>query len=66
MKNNVPFKIKFNKHVIEQSLELNQIYNRDESGIFWQSLPQNTQALKQEKMCHNAKLVRTDGQHIFA
>ena len=38
-----PFRTKLNKLITDEELDLNQIYNADETGLFWRSLPRNTQ-----------------------
>jgi hypothetical protein len=35
---------------------LSQIYNFDETGLFWRNLPDNTQALKAEKTTPGRKI----------
>ena len=43
-----PFRLKLQELIREEDLHLNQIYNADETAIFWRSLPVNTQAFKDE------------------
>ena len=42
------FRLKFQKLIKEEDLSLSQIYNTDETCLFWRSLPLNTQAFKNE------------------
>jgi hypothetical protein len=40
-----PFRMKLNDIINELGLYLSQLYNADETGIFWRSLPENTRHL---------------------
>lgn len=44
-----PFRLKVSRLIKDEDLHLNQIYNADETGLFWQLLPNDTQAFKDEK-----------------
>ena len=41
-----PFRLKLQELIREEDLHLNQIYNADETTLYWRSLPVNTQAFK--------------------
>ena len=43
-----PFRVEFNQLIKDKDLHLGQIYNADETALFWQSLPRNTKAFKNE------------------
>ena len=43
------YRIKLNK-LIKKGLLMSQIYNADETGLFWCSLPNNMQAIKDEEV----------------
>ena len=51
-----PFRLKFQKLIKEEDLSLSQIYNADETCLFWRSLPTNTQAFKNEDKIPGKKL----------
>ena len=42
-----PFRLKFNRQMKKENLHLHQLYNTDETALFWRS-PRNTQAFKNE------------------
>ncbi|KAG7171282.1 Tigger transposable element-derived protein 7-like 18, partial [Homarus americanus] len=42
--------------LIARGLLLSQVYNADETGLFWRSLPENTQAMAKEYSTHGRKL----------
>jgi hypothetical protein len=64
-----PFRQKLTKMIDEKFLK-SQIYNADETGLFWPSLPGNTQACRHEistlgrKMSTRCYLVQTLMVHI--
>ena len=43
-----PFRLKLQELIREEDLHLNQVYNVDETAVFWRLLPVNTQAFKDE------------------
>ena len=50
MKSSVaPFREKLKKLISDEGLSPSQIYNADETGIFWRSMPKNTQIRKNEE-----------------
>ena len=51
-----PFRQKLNNLLRDEGLLISQIYNADESGLFWHCMPKNTQAFKDEKETHGEKL----------
>ena len=51
-----PFRQKLKKLIRDEGLLISQIYNADESGLFWHCMPKNTQAFKDEKDIHGEKL----------
>jgi hypothetical protein len=38
----------FGRILVEEELSLSQIYNADETGLFWKPVPENTQANKKD------------------
>ena len=44
-----PFRLKFNRLMRKEDLHLGQLYNADETTLFWRSLPKQTKALKNEE-----------------
>ena len=50
-----PFRQKINKIIDEEGLVLAQVYNFDETGLFWKSLPINTQEHLKKKNVHGVK-----------
>lgn len=60
-----PFKVKLNEIMKDRSLQLCQIYNGDESGIFWRSLPRNTQALRCESNLPGRKMSKDRFSALF-
>ena len=53
-----PFRLKFQKLIKEEDLSLSQIYNADETCLFWRSVPTNTQAFKNEDKIPGKKLCK--------
>ncbi|KAG7177538.1 Tigger transposable element-derived protein 7-like 7 [Homarus americanus] len=43
-----PFRDRLNDLIKSEGLLISQVYNVDESGLYWRSLPRNTQAFKNE------------------
>ena len=43
-----PFRLKFNRPIKKESLHLGWLYNVDETGLSWRSLPRNSQAFNDE------------------
>ena len=39
-----PFRLKFSRLMKKENLHIGQLYNADETALFWCSLPRNTQA----------------------
>ena len=50
-----PFRQRLNKIIDEEGLVLAQVYNFDETGLFWKSLPINTQEHLRKKNVHGLK-----------
>lgn len=50
------FKVQFEKFVVDAGLLPEQIYNADESGLFWKCLPTRTLAFKQERCAPGHKI----------
>ena len=51
-----PFRVEFNQLIKDEDLHLGQIYNADETALFWRSLPRNTQAFKNEDKIPGKKI----------
>ena len=51
-----PFPLKLQELIREEDLHLNQIYNADETALYWRSLPVNTQAFKDEDKVTGKKI----------
>ena len=51
-----PFRLKLQELIREEDLHLNQVYNADETTVFWRSLPVNTQAFKDEDKVPGKKI----------
>ncbi|XP_055910863.1 jerky protein homolog-like [Eupeodes corollae] len=51
-----PFKNNFAKTIHELQLSQNQIYNADESGLFWKLLPEKTYVAREEKTSPGRKV----------
>ena len=51
-----PFRPKFQKLIKEEDLSLSQIYNADETCLFWRSLSTNTRTFKNEDKIPGKKL----------
>lgn len=60
-----PFKDTLKKLMKDESLKRFQVYNADETGLFWRSLPKNTQAYEHEKNYRDVKIAKTDCQRYF-
>ncbi|KAJ4447492.1 hypothetical protein ANN_09499 [Periplaneta americana] len=70
-----PFKKKLHSIMKEEGLGLNQVYNADETGLYWHSLPDNTQASKSIRNTPGRKISKervsallcanADGSHIL-
>ena len=50
-----PFRQKLNNLIQDEGLLISQVYNADESGLYWRCTP-NAQAFKDEKEIHGDKL----------
>jgi len=50
-----PFRIKLNKLIEKEQLTLSQVFNCDETGLFWRVLPDKTLAAGHEKTAKNYK-----------
>ena len=53
-----PFRLKFQKLIKEEDLSLSQIYNADETCLFWCLLPTNIQAFKNEDKIPGKKFIK--------
>ena len=40
-----PFRLEFNRLLMKENLQLGQLYNANETTLFWRSLPRNIQAI---------------------
>ncbi|KAG7176917.1 Tigger transposable element-derived protein 7-like 5, partial [Homarus americanus] len=52
-----PFRERLNDLIKSEGLLISQVYNGDETGLYWRSLPRNTQAFKNEASSPGRKLV---------
>lgn len=50
------YRVKLNELIKKEGLLMSQIYNADETGFFWRSLPNNTQACKVEETLRRKKM----------
>lgn len=50
------FRARFNKFLEEENLTLSQVYNADEAGFYWRSMPKNTQVTKHEGKAKGKKI----------
>ncbi|KAG7161286.1 Tigger transposable element-derived protein 7-like 39 [Homarus americanus] len=57
-----PFRERLNDLIKSEGLLISQVYNGDETGLYWRSLPRNTQALKNEASPPGRKVKDTRGQ----
>ena len=53
-----PFRARLHKLINEENLTLTQVYNADETGFFWRSMPRNTQVSKHEAKTRGKKLCK--------
>ena len=60
-----PFRLKFNRPMEKENLHIGQLYNADETAVFWRSLPRNTQAFKNEDKIPEKKMSK-DYKMCFA
>lgn len=70
-----PFRKKLNDVIKNEGYQLSQIYNFDETSLFWRNLPDNTQASKAEKTTPGRKISKervsallcanADGRHLL-
>ena len=51
-----PCRLKLQELIRKEDLHLNQIYNADETTLYWKSLPVNTQAFKDEDKVPGKKI----------
>jgi hypothetical protein len=51
-----PFRLKFNDLINKGNMHLFQMYNAHETGVFWRSFPNNTQAFNQEAQTPDRKI----------
>lgn len=54
------FVAEFNNFVTAENLLPEQIFNADESGLYWKCLPLKTLAFQKEKVCLAISLVKRD------
>ena len=54
-----PFRTKLNNLIREEGLMLSQIYNFDETGLFWRALPSSTNVVKSMGQVKGRKLDKT-------
>ena len=50
------YRVKLNELIKKEGLLMSQVYNADETGLFWRSLPNNTQASKDEEVIRGKKM----------
>ncbi|KAF0712292.1 jerky protein-like, partial [Aphis craccivora] len=53
-----PFRNELQRVINENNLDLEQIYNADESGLFWRMLPEHTLASSHEKNAPGRKIIK--------
>lgn len=51
-----PFRLKLNELIRKEDIHLTQLYNADETALFWRSLPKNTQAFRDDDKTPGKKL----------
>ena len=51
-----PFRPKFNRLMKKENIHIGQLYNADETSLFWRSLPRNTEAFKNDHKIPGKKL----------
>ena len=54
-----PFRNELNKLIADEGLLLSQVYNMDETGLFWRSLPQSTHVIGRLTKAKGRKLDKT-------
>ena len=54
-----PFRTELNKLISEEGLLLSQVYNFDETGLFWRALPESTQVMGTLAQAKGRKLDKT-------
>ncbi|XP_076048822.1 uncharacterized protein LOC143029777 isoform X2 [Oratosquilla oratoria] len=59
------FRIKLNDLIKKEDLLLSQIYNADETGLFWHSLPNNIQAYQGEDVNYGKKMSKERISALF-
>ncbi|XP_062854201.1 tigger transposable element-derived protein 7-like [Trichomycterus rosablanca] len=52
------FRLKLNELIKTEDMHLSQVYNADETGLFWRSLPRNTQAFRNEDSIPVKKIIQ--------
>ncbi|KAG7157467.1 Tigger transposable element-derived protein 7-like 19 [Homarus americanus] len=55
-----PFRERLNDLIKSEGLLISQVYNGDETGLYWRSLPRNTQAFKNEASSPGRKVNLTE------
>ena len=60
-----PFREKLTRLMSDEGLALSQIYNADETGMFWRSVPKNTQVRRDEDKSKGKKPARKDCQYYL-
>ena len=58
-----PLRFQLNRLIESEGLALSQIYNADETGFYWCSLPKNTQERKKEETAKGKKMSK---EHLSA
>ncbi|KAG7169737.1 Tigger transposable element-derived protein 7-like 16, partial [Homarus americanus] len=53
-----PFRERLNDLIKSEGLLISQVYNGDETGLYWRSLPRNNQAFKNESSSPGRKVMR--------
>ena len=54
-----PFRTELNRLIKDEGLIQSQVYNFDETGLFWRALPECTQVMSQAKQAKGRKLDKT-------
>lgn len=53
-----PFKKQLKDKIVEKGLKISQIYNADETGLYWKILPEHTFVPKEEQTAPGRKLCK--------
>lgn len=59
------FKISFNELLIEEEYSLQNVYNADETGLFWKALPEKTLVSRREKSAPGRKMSKERVTALF-